>query len=451
MKTTVVIPTYNEAENIEAICQEILKYLPAANIIIVDDDSQDGTEKIARLLSQKNNQIRFINRKGKKRSFAQSYIDGFKEALKNNADYIIQMDADFSHNPRYLHKMLEELKNHDVIIGSRYIRGGKIDNWSFWRRLISRSGSIYSRLIAGLPFADSTSGFVGWGVEALKKINLDKIHSEGYAFQIEMKFYAYKNNFKIREIPITFIDRKFGASKMSKRIILEAALCCPKLRFKNSQPIALNDEKIKDYYRHIENYDWTHASDSFVGLETFLHRNRSKIITQLIRQNLPKTGKCLDIGCGTGFITRHLPPGSIGLDINPRNLEKAKKYVPQITFIEGDAEKTNFSDRSFDLVVCTEVLEHLPNPTKVITEIKRVIKPNGILLGSVPTNSFIWKLRFLSKTCGAKEPYHKHYPKSEITNLLKNNFKEITIISDIVRMNWFFACRYQKNKKFYEF
>lgn len=233
MKTTIVIPTYNEAENIEAICQEILKYLPTANIIIIDDGSQDGTEKIARLLSKKNNQVKFISRKGKIRSFAQSYIEGFKETLKKNADYIIQMDADFSHNPKYLPEMLEELKNHDMVIGSRYIRGGKIENWSFWRRFLSRGGSIYSKLIAGLPFADSTAGFVGWRTEALKKINLDKINSEGYAFQIEMKFYAYKNNFKIKEIPTIFTDRKFGTSKMGKRIVLEAALSCWKLRVLN--------------------------------------------------------------------------------------------------------------------------------------------------------------------------------------------------------------------------
>ncbi len=255
MKIIIVVPTYNEAENIEPITQEIFKYLPDANILIIDDDSTDDTGKIAASLSQANHKIRSISRKGKAKSFAQSYIEGFKEALKNNADYIIQMDADFSHNPKYLPKILEESKNHDVVIGSRYIRGGKIENWSFWRRLVSRGGSIYSKLVAGLPFADSTSGFVGWRREALQKIDLGKINSDGYAFQIEMKFNAYKNNLKIKEIPITFTERKFGASKMRKRIVLEAAFFCLKLLFNNenhNKKEEMRGEKIKNYYRHLE-------------------------------------------------------------------------------------------------------------------------------------------------------------------------------------------------------
>ncbi|MDP3057628.1 MAG: polyprenol monophosphomannose synthase [bacterium] len=229
--TTIVIPTYNEAENIVSICQEILKHLPAAKIIIVDDDSRDNTEKIANSLVQKNSRVRFISRKGKTRSFAQSYIEGFKAAIADNADYIIQMDADFSHNPKYLPLIVENLENYDVVIGSRYIKGGKVENWPLIRRLISRSGSIYSQLIAGLPLNDPTAGFAGWRKESLEKNHLDEIQSNGYSFQIEMKYNAYKNNLKIKEIPITFTDRQLGASKMRKMIIVEAALFCWKLRF----------------------------------------------------------------------------------------------------------------------------------------------------------------------------------------------------------------------------
>lgn len=231
--TAIVIPTYNEAENIAAITQEILKIIPASKIIIVDDDSQDGTEKIANSLVQKNSRIKFISRKGKTRSFAQSYIDGFKAAIADNADYIIQMDADFSHDPKYLPEMLKNLENYDLVIGSRYIKSGATENWSLIRRLISRGGSIYSQIIAGLPINDPTAGFAGWKREALQKTNFDKIRSNGYGFQIEMKFHAYKNKLRIKEIPITFIDRKFGASKMRKRIILEAAMYCIKLRLFN--------------------------------------------------------------------------------------------------------------------------------------------------------------------------------------------------------------------------
>lgn len=230
---TIVIPTYNEAENIALISQEIFKYAPSCKIIIVDDDSKDDTEKIANMLLEKGKRIKFISRQGKLRSFSQSYIEGFKAAIANNSDYIIQMDADFSHDPKYLPVIIKNLENYDVVIGSRYIESGKIENWSIIRRLISRGGSVYARIVAGLPLSDSTSGFAGWKKEALQKIDLNKIKSNGYAFQIEMKFNAYKNNSKIKEIPIIFMDRKFGASKMRKIIILEAALFCLKLRFKS--------------------------------------------------------------------------------------------------------------------------------------------------------------------------------------------------------------------------
>lgn len=199
-----------------------------------------------------------------------------------------------------------------------------------------------------------------------------------------------------------------------------------------------NDEKIKDYYRHIENYDWTHAADEFVGLETFFHRARLKKIRSII--NKYGKGNYADVGCGTGLITRYLPKNSIGLDINPRNLEKAAKYAPDIKFIEGDIEKLPFPDKNFDTVICTEILEHLLDPLKAIKEIKRILKNGGVLIGSVPSNGILWKLRFLSSTCGTKEPYHKHYSKPEIEQLLGNNFKNIILLNDIIQMNWFFVC-----------
>lgn len=230
---TIVIPTFNEEENITAITQEILKNLPTGKIIIVDDASKDNTEKIAISLAQKDNRIKFLSRKGKTRSFAQSYIDGFKQAFADNADNIIQMDADFSHDPKILPQIVKTLENYDVVIGSRYTKGGKVENWPLIRRIISRSGGIYSQIVTGLPINDPTAGFVGWRKEALEKIDLDKIRSNGYGFQIEMKFNAYKKGFKIKEIPITFTDRQLGASKMRKRIIIEAALYCWKLRFHN--------------------------------------------------------------------------------------------------------------------------------------------------------------------------------------------------------------------------
>lgn len=233
---TIVIPTYNEADNIASITQEILKNVPSGKILIVDDASKDDTEKIALALAEKDNRIKFISRRGKTRSFAQSYIDGFKAAFADKADYIIQMDADFSHDPKVLPRIIENLATYDIVIGSRYIKDGKVENWPLVRRLISRGGGIYSQIVAGLPINDPTAGFVGWRRESLEKIELDKIRSNGYGFQIEMKFNAHKKKFRIKEIPITFADRQLGASKMRKRIIIEAALYCWKLRLSNLLP-----------------------------------------------------------------------------------------------------------------------------------------------------------------------------------------------------------------------
>lgn len=141
------------------------------------------------------------------------------------------MDADFSHNPEYLPQMLEKLKNSDLVIGSRYAKGGRVENWSLWRKILSRGSNFYAKTIVGLPVADPTAGFICWKRSALEKIDLSKIKSNGYAFLLEMKFYAQKNNLKMAENPIVFIDRRFGASKMSKKLIWESALFCWKLRF----------------------------------------------------------------------------------------------------------------------------------------------------------------------------------------------------------------------------
>lgn len=234
MKISIIIPTYNESENIQSITEEIFKYLPETDIIVVDDDSKDGTGKIAEQLSKKNAKVKLISRKDKKRSFSQSYIDGFKSAIADGADYIIQMDADFSHNPEYLPILVEKLKDYDLVIGSRYIDNGKTKNWSLYRQFISVGGNLYSKLITGIPLSDSTSGFVAWRAPLLKKMDLDKIYSDGYGFQVEMKFKAWKDGIKMCEIPIIFVDRKFGSSKMKRRIVLEAAITCLKLRFLNN-------------------------------------------------------------------------------------------------------------------------------------------------------------------------------------------------------------------------
>lgn len=240
-KISIIIPTYNENGNIESICKEIFyaikkfsseeSLLINTSIIIVDDDSQDGTKETLEKISKKNKEIKIISRRNKTRSFSQSYIEGFRLALADNADYIIQMDADFSHNPKYLPQIIKELKNNSLVIGSRYTVHGKTVELSIFRELLSRFGNLFTRFASKIPINDLTSGFVGWRNSELKKINFDKIKTNGYAFQIEIKRIAFNNKATIKEVPIVFINRANGGSKMNLKIILEAIIFCWKLFF----------------------------------------------------------------------------------------------------------------------------------------------------------------------------------------------------------------------------
>lgn len=199
-----------------------------------------------------------------------------------------------------------------------------------------------------------------------------------------------------------------------------------------------NDFNKKYYQEGIEDYDWTAATDNFKGLETFFHRKRQKLLLNLI-EKFGKGKKYLDAGCGSGLITRYLPANSVGLDINPRNIERAKKYAPRAKIVEADIENMPFSDNYFSTIICSEVLEHLPNPQKAISEIKRVLEPGGILIGTVPQKNFLWKLRVLSSTHPG-EPYHKEYRKSELIRIL-DNFEIIKVSSASYFMTVVFIVR----------
>ncbi|MBQ8848509.1 MAG: polyprenol monophosphomannose synthase [Candidatus Gastranaerophilales bacterium] len=229
MNTLVIIPTYNEAENIDKIIPEIFKYANVS-ILVVDDNSSDGTSEIVQNLQSQFNNLFLLNRKAKL-GLASAYIDGFKYGIEKGFDSFVQMDADFSHNPIYLKDMINNLENNDVVIASRNIKGGNVVGWGFLRNFISKGGSLYSRIILNCPIMDLTGGFNGWKKDILEKINLDSIISKGYSFQIEMKYKAFKNKAKIKEFPIIFEDRKYGNSKMSKAIFLEALINIIKIRF----------------------------------------------------------------------------------------------------------------------------------------------------------------------------------------------------------------------------
>lgn len=222
MKALLIIPTYNEIANIKNIITASLSQSPDLYILVIDDNSPDGTAKAVKEMMENEPHINLIERP-KKMGLGSAYVQGFKYALNNDYDYVLEMDADFSHNPADIPRLLEAAKKYDVVIGSRYCQGVNIINWPFRRLLISYFASKYVRIITGMPIKDPTSGFKCFRRRVLEAIDLDSILSDGYAFQIEMNFRAWVKGFTIYEIPIVFTERRDGVSKMSSQIVWEAA------------------------------------------------------------------------------------------------------------------------------------------------------------------------------------------------------------------------------------
>ena len=230
-KHLIIIPTYNERENIESLLELITRTDPAAHMLIVDDNSPDRTFEVVEGLMQSRYPDRlFLLKRAGKLGLGTAYIAGFKWALARDYDYIFEMDADFSHDPKYLPDFLAAIQTHDVVLGSRYVPGGGVKNWGLLRKFISRGGSLYARTILGLSLRDLTGGFKCFRREVLQAIDLDAVKSNGYSFQIEMTYRAQALGFRIIETPIIFEDRTAGKSKMSRKIFLEAVLMVWKLR-----------------------------------------------------------------------------------------------------------------------------------------------------------------------------------------------------------------------------
>jgi dolichol-phosphate mannosyltransferase len=225
-----VLPTYNEAENVEAFVAAVLAELPGdARVLIVDDNSPDGTGAIADRLAAEHGQVEVLHRPGKE-GLGPAYIAGFRRALAGGAGLVLEMDSDFSHDPAYLPRLLEAAGRADLAIGSRYVAGGGVSDWSALRRAISRGGSAYARLVLGLGVRDLTGGFKCFRREVLEAIDLDTIAARGYAFQVEMTYRAIQKGFRVEEVPIVFRDRRAGSSKMDRSIVAEAAWRVPLLR-----------------------------------------------------------------------------------------------------------------------------------------------------------------------------------------------------------------------------
>ena len=234
MKTIIIIPTYDEVDNLRPLLTQIFSYATETDILIVDDNSPDGTGKLADEIRIENPQVNVLHRPGKQ-GLGTAYIAGFKYAIEHGYDAAFEMDADFSHDPRYLPDFLKAIENADLVIGSRYIPGGDTPNWSMLRRLISGGGNIFARLVLGISVYDCTAGYRCYRREVLESIDLDTIQSQGYAFQVELAYRVMQKGFKIVETPIVFMDRRVGKSKMSRKIVIEGFTYVLKARF-SKQP-----------------------------------------------------------------------------------------------------------------------------------------------------------------------------------------------------------------------
>ncbi|RME30320.1 MAG: polyprenol monophosphomannose synthase [Candidatus Zixiibacteriota bacterium] len=230
-RALIIFPTYNERENIEKIVHAVLPLDPRIHVLIVDDNSPDGTGEIADRLAAQESKV-FVLHRQEKQGLGRAYIAGFKWAIEHEFDFIFEMDADFSHGPEYLKDFLREIQHHDLVIGSRYISGVNVINWPMSRLLLSYFANVYTRIVTGLPLRDATGGFKCFRRKVLETINLDDVRSNGYSFQIEMSMRAWKLGFSIKEIPIIFVDRVAGTSKMSKKIVREAIWMVWLLRLK---------------------------------------------------------------------------------------------------------------------------------------------------------------------------------------------------------------------------
>jgi dolichol-phosphate mannosyltransferase len=233
-RACVVLPTYNERENLPQIVPAILAASPELDVLVVDDSSPDGTGELADELAARDGRVRVLHRQ-RKEGLGRAYLAGFEVALSAGYGRVLEMDADFSHAPERLPALLEASHDADVVLGSRYVAGGGTANWGLGRRLLSRGGSLYARTILGLPVRDLTGGFKCFRRAVLEGIDLPSVRSTGYAFQIELTYRAIRRGFRVVEVPITFVDRRVGSSKMSKRIVAEALWKVWAIRFSRAR------------------------------------------------------------------------------------------------------------------------------------------------------------------------------------------------------------------------
>lgn len=394
MKLSIIIPTYNEAENIASIIHAI-KGVCGQNrlhysIVVVDDNSPDQTSKIVKDIMQKDDRISLIEREGKL-GLGTAYIKGMTYSLDElHSDLIMTMDADFSHNPKYIPDFIRKInEGYDVVLGSRYVPGGGIGNWGVHRTIISKGANYLAKILLRLTTKDNTTGYRMYKREVLERIDLGSIRSNGYSFLMEMIFWCQYHCFKIGEIPIFFDIRRHGASKISKKEIFMALKTLFGLRFM-IKPV--------NYY---------------------VAKRRMKLATKF----LDKNKKILDVGCGDMYITNKL--SSLGYNLTGIDM------IPPF-HIKMNATDMTFKDNSFDSVIAFETVEHCD----CVSEIKRVLKPGGTFIISTPAPNTDWLRKILVSFKlleGRDFEHHDHI----IEDIKKLPFKPILIKKMFLRTSQF--------------
>ncbi len=475
MKDVIILPTYNERENVETFIPEIFSVVPNIWITVMDDNSPDGTAEIVRSLMKKYPRLNLIC-KEKKEGLGKAYIYAFREVLKDkDVKSIIMMDADFSHDPRYILSMRKEALTHDVVVGSRYVRGGKTVGWELWRRALSYYGNLYSRIILRLSLHDLTSGFYFIKAETLRRIDFDLMDSSGYAFQIEFKYLLHKTGAKFKELPIVFVNRKGGESKISNHIVREGLLAPWKMIFRKiimrdcpgcgkTQHFYFFTKNGHDLYRcakcsmfglhpmpvalerdvYNENY-FTNGKHGFgyVDYDRDKEPMRSvfkKYLTR-IEEKMSSKGTILDIGAATGFFMKIAQDEGwtvSGIEISPYAAEVARKKGLDIQL--GTFGTTEIPQNSFDVITMWDVLEHLADPVSDLERAYGTLKPGGLLLINTPDSSSMYARFFGRRWHLIVPPEHIHYfnKKSIGSFLERGGFTTV----DIVRIGKKFTLGY---------
>jgi len=426
MKDVIIIPTYNERGNIAQIISEIFKLLPEIFILVVDDNSPDGTASIVKSLQKDFPNLSLLLR-DKKEGLGRAYINAFEEILKDkNVKKIVMMDADFSHNPKYLTEMLKVADNFDVVIGSRYIKGGKTEGWELWRRILSRGANFYCQFVIRLPIFDYTSGFNVINTDFLRKIDFSKIDISGYAFLIELKYLLWKEDASLKEIPIILKNRRGGESKIASYVIGEGILAPWKMIFKKINkncPLCNKETAIfftkKNSYTFykcrdcglififpvLENHLKIYSQDYFSGaqkgfgyvdyeIDKKAMSSTLNFYLDKIEKFIPNNGKLLEVGTATGFfmeLAKQRGWKVQGLEISEYAAQKAREKG--LNVVTGTLESANFKEGSFNLITFWDIVEHLSNPKLTLSLAYRILEKDGVIAINTPdSESFIAKL-----------------------------------------------------------